>query len=154
MSEERIVIVEAQPDDIQFAFELGCEFHAELAESARFPRLSPTRVYTSLRESQELNGLFIAVDTQRELPVGCVAMVEMPYWYSDERFATDLLFYVSPSGRGTGAARLLLERAKAWAEERDLLLMMAVTAGGDVDAKDKFFKRRNLTRIGGIYLGA
>lgn len=151
---ESIVVVRAEPDDIQFAFELGSEFHAELAESARFPGLSAVKVYGALRESQALGGLFIAVDTERELPIGCVAMIEQPYWYSDAVFATDLLFYVSPAGRGTGAARMLLERAKQWAAERDLTLMMAVTAGGDVDAKDKFFKRRGLPRIGGIYLGA
>lgn len=152
MNDRDIIIVQAQANDVQYAFELGVEFHAEMAQGAQFPPLAPARVAAVLAACEKAGGLFLAVNLQRELPVGVLAMTEMDYWYSESKFATDLLFYVAATGRGSGAARMLLERAKTWAQERDIPLMMAVTAAGNVEAKDKFFARRGLPRIGGIYL--
>lgn len=152
-TDARILIVEAGPDDIRFAYELGVEFHEESAEAASMPPLDPARVYAVLNECQKNRALFIAVDVEQELPVGVLAMTTMDYWYSSDLFATDLIFFVSKAGRVKGgAAKRLLERAKEWAGERDMTLMMAVTAAGRVEAKDNFFKRRGLTRVGGIYV--
>lgn len=83
--------------------------------------------------------------------IGVLALHPETYWYSDEQFVTDTVFYVHPRGRKSRAAQMLMEAGKEYAKELGLPMMLAVSSGGNVEKKDRFYERKGFSRIGGVF---
>lgn len=82
---------------------------------------------------------------------GFIALQEGEFWYSDERFVADLLFYVHPDHRKSKAGLSLLKAAQQYARIKELPLFMAPVNGVDVDRKDALYKRLGMRKLGGTY---
>jgi GNAT superfamily N-acetyltransferase len=78
------------------------------------------------------------------------------YYFSRERFATDLYLYVAPAfrrGLMSGVvARRLFDRYRDWASERGVReVRVCVSTGIAVEGSHRFFTSLGLTHLGGHY---
>ena len=101
--------------------------------------------------ASKLGCCFVVVDEANK-PFGFIlGIVDTPF-YSDERFATDLAFYVRPEAKSYGAwlARRFIRWAKSIKGVTDI--SMAISSGmGDVDRIGAMYERMGMQRVGGLY---
>lgn len=83
---------------------------------------------------------------------GIIALKIVPFNFSDGQYVTNILYYVTPSGRKSMVAVRLLNAAKKFAESIDMPLMIGVMTGHDAELKGEFFKRQGMKFIGGAYM--
>jgi GNAT superfamily N-acetyltransferase len=93
----------------------------------------------------------VVVWEQNEKVGGFIALQEGTFWYSQERFIADLLFFVQPEFRKSTAGRDLIRAAQTYAKIKELPLFMAPVNGVDVDRKDALYKRLGMRKLGGTY---
>jgi len=98
-----------------------------------------------------INGRGYVVRLNNDI-IGAALVKEADYWFSKETFLNEGVFYVSAKARRTPAAKLLLNELKAYARELNLPLMIGVTTGDRLKAKDKFFEMNSFKRVGGMYV--
>lgn len=101
--------------------------------------------------SSKLGCCFVADDSDG-VPAGFILGVADTPFYSDERFATDLAFYVRPEARSLGA--WLATRFLRWARSVPGVtdISMAISSGmGDVDRIGHMYERLGMKRVGGLY---
>lgn len=71
------------------------------------------------------------------------------FWFSNERYASDILWF--SQRRGDGDA--LFDRFKAWADARNARLFMTQSSGLHAKLLPSFYERRGLVQIGALYIG-
>ncbi len=91
--------------------------------------------------------------------VGCLGLVMTAWWYSDDRFLTDLFFFVHPDhradknddGENGGHATRLVSVAKVLARKKGVPLVLQV--GTDIDPIPKIrFMRKHMEPFGGAFI--
>jgi hypothetical protein len=94
---------------------------------------------------------FVVVD-ESDVPAGFIlGVIDTPF-YSDQRFATDLAFYVRPEARSYGA--WLASRFINWGKSVPGVteITMAISSGiGDVDRIGRMYEKKGMRRMGGLY---
>ena len=114
------------------------------------PEIAPEKAWQRIRgiiESQ----FCLVIEHEGEV-AGSIAITAGDLWWSDKPALMDAWFYVRPDYRKTRAAVTLMSTARDFAREKGLPLILGVSAGGDVERKDAFYKRQHLTAIGGLYV--
>lgn len=97
---------------------------------------------------------FAAVAVHGDKITGCLLATITHWWFSGERFATDLAFH---SQRGDGER--LLRMLKGWADSKNVTVQMAVSSGGPRSSARKFerlkglYAKIGLVPIGYLFLG-
>lgn len=79
--------------------------------------------------------------------------VTQPHFAVKGKFATDLMFYASPSHPGAGF--FMLKRFLAWARERSDVTLILLGISNDLLDEERigaFYERQGLTRTGGLYI--
>lgn len=71
------------------------------------------------------------------------------FWFSNERFASDIIWF--SQRRGDGDA--LFDRFKAWADARNARLFMTQSSGLHTRLMPEFYARRGMVPIGALYIG-
>ena len=137
----------AKEGDIPDICSLLVEMHQDVP--LRLPPLAPHKVVAALKNCLDTGRIFLGYKGGKL--VGVLAVHDGEHWFSNEKFLGDLVFFVSPRGRTSRVASLLLRNATEYATMRGLPLLMAVVNGEDVERKDKFYARHGFTRIGGVY---
>lgn len=135
-------VSEAKPTDVLKIIDLLMDMHDE-AKSLPFGKPNRARISNALSSCVK----FVVHDDDDTL-CGILALREGPWWFSTESFLGDLVFYVSPSYRASPAATLLLRKAKAYAKERNLPLMMSIVHPEDQERKRLFFLRHGFSPAG------
>lgn len=136
------------PDDLPELLKLGVEYHAE-AGDGRLPldlEKSMKWMYYAITRS-----LAICVE-QEGVPVGAMILSEDPPWWSSANALWEAGFFVNSLARkGTGAASLLVETAKAIADDMQVPLFVTPMTEVDVERKDRWFRTKGFRRVGGFY---
>lgn len=84
--------------------------------------------------------------------VGSIGGVIVSDWWSDEKYLSDLWFYVSPQSRKSLAAIKLAKNFIKEAKQAKVPVRLGHVFSGDIDRKDKFFKRLGLVKAGSLYM--
>lgn len=89
--------------------------------------IDPVRVMRHLYNliHAEQGGALLTARVSGEI-VGVLGLAQRPFWYADQTFIADQIFYVAPPHRGT-AGPALLRVARSIAREVDQTLMIAQT---------------------------
>ena len=124
------------------------QFHKEYSE--HYPAVDVEKVIRYIAD-HIINGKGYIVRLNDDI-IGAALVKVTDYWFSKETFINEGVFYVSAKARRTPAAKLLLNELKAYARELDLPLMIGVTTGDRLKAKDKFFEMNSFKRVGGMYV--
>lgn len=92
--------------------------------------------------------LFVAVKDGQV--VGALAGLSDELFYSRKKYATDLWFYVSEEGKGSGV--WLLKRFINWAKRPGVVeISVAISSGIDESRTGKLYERIGLEPVGTIY---
>lgn len=70
-------------------------------------------------------------------------------WFSEDRYATDLLFYSERPGDGLKMLRKFVEWA--WTTPRVVEITMGQSSGIDIERMDALYARAGLTKVGSMY---
>jgi hypothetical protein len=92
----------------------------------------------------------VEVDGQIE---GLLAGTCERVWHSNKKQASDLVFYTTPAGRGSGS--LLVRRFIRWARSRPGIGLIGVSVsygGSNIKRTGKMLEKLGLTYVGGIYM--
>lgn len=77
--------------------------------------------------------------------VGSVA----EYGFHDSRFAYDRLLFVSPTARGSVAARMLIKAFEEWAHESGATrILLGITTGVHTERTEKFYNKLGYSTVG------
>lgn len=136
------------PDDLPQLMVLGLQYHSEAGDS-RLPLdvdKAMKWMYFAIEKS-----LAICVE-QDGAPVGCMILSEEPPWWSSANALWEAGFFVQSMVRkGTGAAGLLVDTAKAIADDQGVPLFVTPMTEVDVERKDRWFRTKGFRRVGGFY---
>lgn len=124
-------------------------FHTEIGDEIFLP-FDADKTAFFLADAVK-RGLAIGVERKGEL-IGALVLFEAAPRYSSTPVLWDMGFYVKPKYRGTRAAIMLCDAAKAIAADMGMPLIVGVSSGIDLDRKDKFFNRAGFRRVGALYL--
>ena len=126
------------------------KFHGEYAE--QFPPVDVKKTIAYIGDHYHQGKIFIAKKDGEV--VGVTMAKPVAFWFSHDKYVNEGVFYVAPSARRSRAAKLLTTELKAYARKLDLPLMLGISSGDRVKAKDRFFENQGFKRIGGLYLCA
>jgi len=138
-------VSEAKPSDILPIIDLLMDMYDEAKEHP-FGKPNRARIANALSPCTK----FVVHDDDGTL-CGLIALREGPWWFSTESFLGDLVFYVSPAYRASRAAFLLLRRAKEYARERNLPLMLSIVHPVDLERKRTLYLRAGFTPAGASF---
>lgn len=132
--------------DLPFILSM-CEDMHEESRYARLPR-DMAKIEDCIRRLIEAaNGLVFV--TGAGFLVGFVT----EYWFSQERYAAELLLYVSPESRGSVDAIDLVRAYVAGAKSLNAReVHLENSTGYEVKKVEEFFSRCGFTRVGGNYI--
>lgn len=82
---------------------------------------------------------------------GVLGLLEYSPWYSTGSVLGDLIFFVRPGCRGSGAATGLLSTAKEYAKLKGLPLFMATFDGKDLARKRNFYLKSKFKDAGNSF---
>ena len=75
-------------------------------------------------------------------------------WWSTEKYLGDAWFYVFKDQRKSNVAKNLIQAYINSAKDANMKVRLGHIFSGDIDRKDKFFKRLGLVKAGSIYVEA
>lgn len=127
--------------------ELGRALHAEFEHP--FPLDERKAAFVTAVAIQ--NALAIGIENKKGELVGAFLMRPDTVWFSSTPALFEIGFFVRKDSRRSHAARLLIDAAKAIADDMGLPLFPTPFTGVDMDRKDKLFERTGFRRVGSIY---
>ena len=139
-----------QPEDAVQCMELGEMFQKESPFHSRY-KFNRDKTFEFMMDLALRDGAcaYVCENGSGEV-VGFVGGEMHSMYYTEDRYASEVVFYVSPKHRGGRAAILLLKEFEKWAKKHDAKDMeFGVVTGIDVERTDRFFKH-----YGFKYLGA
>lgn len=150
MNTEVEIITATSDDVVPVAKILVDQFHSEYKNE--FPAVDVKKTIEYIGNHYHEGKIFI-VKRGQDI-VGVTMAKPVAFWFSHEKYVNEGVFYVAPSARRSRAAKLLTTELKAYARKLDLPLMLGISSGDRVKAKDRFFENQGFKRIGGLYLCA
>ncbi len=143
----------ARPMDVPELLELGREIH----EESRLSGLS----YDAQKLRQSLEGMFahqkgthcllLAISGNGDI-AGVMLGYITEYFFSRDRVATNIVFYVRPEYRGSSAAAKLVMAFRTWAANRDAAeVSVNITSGIRMEKFHSFLMKMGFEHIGGNY---
>ena len=144
----KVEVTTAVADDIvDIAKCLVDQFHKEYHE--HFPAVDVKKTISYIGDHFHSGKIFVVKEDGKIVAVTMAKPVS--FWFSNEEYINEGVFYVTPKARKTTAAKLLASELKAYARTLCLPLLMGISTGDRVKAKDRFFENQGFKRIGGIY---
>lgn len=137
-----------EPTDLRILLELGRQLVEEPGTThlALDERKAITQTALSVQ-----NRLAIGVENKKGELCGAILLLPQQPWYSSEFALFEVGLFVRKDARKSTAAYLLLNAAKAVADDMGLPLFLTPFNGVEIDRKDKLFERAGFARVGSIY---
>jgi GNAT superfamily N-acetyltransferase len=132
-------IREFVPDDYDQAHALAVRMHEESTFSV-FPFVSDQveKIANSCLANDDLVALVAEMDG---VLVGILVGFATEHFFSDARYASDLVIYVHPDYRGSTAAIRLMATFEGWARARGCVeLRIGAATGINPEKTDRFYK--------------
>jgi GNAT superfamily N-acetyltransferase len=145
------MIREAKPEDIDAIYKLGRECHDLAATKFRIDAVQARKTVAMFVNSPRYFAYIKEVDG--EILGALLGFVER-VWFSMDKEASDLFFYVRSDPRSIGAGKILLKRFIRWGYEHGANgISMAVSFGGSkaVDT-GKIYRKLGFATVGGVFL--
>lgn len=136
------------PEDLPQLMTLSLQYHAEAGDS-RLPldiEKSMKWIYYAIERS-----LAICVEQDGAVVGGMILSEEPPWWSSANALWEAGFFVQSLVRKGTGAAALLVDTAKAIADDMQVPLFVTPMTETDIERKDRWFRTKGFRRVGGFY---
>jgi GNAT superfamily N-acetyltransferase len=92
-----------------------------------------------------------AVEDEDGKFVGSIGLNVTTPWYSDGKYLTDGWFYVLPEHRNSGVGKMLIDRAKEFAEDSGLPMIIGVFNSEETEAKFDIMRRMGMKVVGGLF---
>ena len=83
--------------------------------------------------------------------VGSIGLNRTSPWYSDAEYIADGWLYVLQEYRKSGVAGMLSDKAKEFAEEKELPLIIGIFSKEDAIAKAGIMNKLGLIAVGGLF---
>lgn len=83
--------------------------------------------------------------------IGSIGLHVTSPWYSDEKYLADGWFYVLPEHRNTGVGKALIDRAKEFAEDSNMPMILGVFNADGTEVKFDIMQRMGMKVIGGLF---
>lgn len=96
---------------------MGRQMHAESPRFSRFG-YSPERVHGLCRAVVDNPDWLVLLAERNAAPIGMMVGFVTEHFFSDARYASDLVVYVVPEQRGSSAMVRMLRVFEGWAESR------------------------------------
>jgi GNAT superfamily N-acetyltransferase len=149
-----MIVRSYSPEDLGEMMQLAAAMHAESPEH-REMAFDPGSVMT-LGDLCTSNPDFQCIVVRREEDgpiVGAIAGFIAAHFYGPDRYASDLIFYVYPSFRGSTAAARLLASFQKWAKAGGAKRFQPGSFTGIDDARTaKFYVGMGFRRAGAIFV--
>lgn len=125
---------------------LAADMHMETEfRRYRFSIEKVEQLYAVLLKDQE-NFFAVVAEHEGEL-CGFMAGFLCEHFFSADKYASEMLFYVSPKWRGSSAALRMVRAFEAWAMERPVLdIMTGISSGVGVDRTSNFYEKLGYDR--------
>ena len=108
------------------------------------------KVYGRIRAL--LDGGMVLLAYENGVLVGSGAWSTQAYWYSKRARLGEWWFYVRPAHRRSGAARALIDAAKAIASDAGMPFEVNLSSPVKLGVKMRFFRKLGLQLIGATFL--
>lgn len=124
---------------------LAADMHMETEfRRYRFSIEKVEQLYEALLADDK--NFFACVAEVRDDLIGFMAGFVCEHFFSTDKYASEMLFYVSPNWRGSTAALRMVRAYEAWAQDTDALDIMAgVSSGVQVDRTARFYEHLGYT---------
>jgi len=100
------------------------------------------RVATLLRTLvNDSDAAVLAAETPDGQLVGALLLQVMDYWFSKEKFVSDIAFFVLPNWRMSRVAMKLTAAGEAWARTRGGALVIGITALDNTEVAASMFNK-------------
>ncbi len=93
---------------------------------------------------------FVVEDNDGKV-VGSIGLNRTSPWYSDAEYIADGWLYVLQEYRKSGVAGMLIDKAKEFAEEKKLPLIIGIFSKEDPIAKADIMNKLGLITVGGLF---
>lgn len=153
---KRLPMVIERPQDMSDINEM-VELGAMMAEEGAYHALQYSRDKTRLLGARILNDVkeeeFFAHVARIDGLIRAMMIAQlMPFYFSDQLIAQDLLLYVHPDFRGGTSAPRLLKNYIRWAKARGAAeLCLGVTAGIANETAGRLYRANGFEHVGHIY---
>lgn len=83
--------------------------------------------------------------------IGTIGLHATSPWYSDEKYLADGWFYVLPEHRNSGVGKMLIDRAKEYAEDSNMPFILGVFNSEGTETKFDIMQRMGMKVVGGLF---
>jgi len=130
------------------ALALAREMHAESA-SHRFMRLNEQKLVEQFRRASISEDAYFSLAVRDGAVLGGLLGVIYDQYFSDERAATELAWFMSKSARGSSAAVRLLHHFEEWASARGArAVLLGQSTGVDIDRTTRLYGKLGYMTVG------
>lgn len=140
-----------EPDDHQLlsAVRLGIAMWDDSAPYASLPRAVDKMIEFAYHMRADPYSFFqVAVD-QHDMCHGFMIGSVADYGFADALFAYDRLLYVTPSKRGSVAARMLITAFETWARGHGAQrVLLGITTGVQTERTEQFYNKLGYATVG------
>lgn len=137
------IIRDAQPDDIPRIVEMGRRFLLEGPYKDQLADNPGEAAKFATNVMAHKDGHILVADKDGK-PIGVIAFIVMPHWFSGETTATEMIWYVEPEHRPGGIGMRLL-----WEAEKQALDLGAASMGmtAPTEAVGDVYKRFGYRKV-------
>ena len=118
----------------------------------KVPQLKSDKLINKINELIHNGLVFVSIKDNKIQ--GSIAGQICQDWWSDEKYVGDVWFYVFKEQRKSDVAKKLLQTYIKTAKDAKMKIRLGHLFSGDMDRKDKFFKRLGLAKAGSIFVEA
>ena len=98
------------------------------------------------------NGVVFVTYNNERMVTGSIGGIYANDWWSDEKYLSDLWFFVSKNYRKSRSALMLVKNFINHGKSVKMSLRLGHVFSGDIERKDKFFERLGFTKAGSLYV--
>jgi GNAT superfamily N-acetyltransferase len=145
-----MIVREVRPDDAKEVMKVGKKLHMESPFHSRY-KWDKGNAFRFIRDlsSSDDSCMYICTNGSGEI-TGMVGGQIHSMYYTNDKYASEAIFYVLPEHRGGRSAILLLKEFEKWAKKHNVKDMeFGVVTAIHPEKTDRFFKK-----YGFEYLGA
>ncbi len=114
------------------------------------PTINSFKLVNKVNEVLHSGIILVAVEENKLL--GSIGGMVSTDWWGDEKYLSDLWYYVYPDQRKSDVAKNLITDFIKIGKEAKMKIRLGHIFSGDLERKDKFYERLGLVKAGSTYV--